>query len=285
MNTQRIVVLGLAVVAAMGAALLVRGMMGGGTPKVAASVAPQVKMSEVLVASEPLLPGQKLDPAKLRWQSWPAKAVDASFITHDAVASIGDVAKDTVVRVPVLANQPVTNTAIVHADAAGFMAAMLQPGMRALSIAVSTDSGAGGFILPNDRIDLLLMQKSNNNAARVRILTILKAVRVLAMDQTFKEGKDQKTVLAKSATLEVTPAQAELVTKAAALGQLSLALRPLDSGDDAALTAKDRDSQRQVALSDSFGGEGGPGRHGPLIIRYGIANSTANDTEASQRPQ
>ena len=287
MNTQRIVVLGLAVVAAVGAALLVRGMMGGGTPKVIASVAPpQMKMSEVLVASEALLPGQKLDPAKLRWQSWPAKAVDASFITQDSVASIDDVAKNTVVRVPVLANQPVTNTAIAHGDAAGFMAAMLQPGMRALSIAVSTDSGAGGFILPNDRVDLLLTQKSNDNPPRVRILTILKAVRVLAMDQTYKEEKDQKTVLAKSATLELTPAQAELVTKASALGQLSLALRPLDSQDDAALTAADRDGQRQISLSDSFGGNGRRAT-GPLIIRYGVAAKAGNgnNSENQRTPQ
>ena len=86
---------------------------------------------------------------------------------------------------------------------------------------------------------------------------------------------------------DLLPAQAELVTKASALGQLSLALRPLDSDDDAALTAKDRDGQRQVALSDSFGGEGGPLRRGPLIIRYGIANTPANgnSAEASQRPQ
>ena len=287
MNTQRIVVLGLAVVAAVGAALLVRGMMGGGTAKVIASVAPpQMKMSEVLVASEALLPGQKLDPAKLRWQSWPAKAVDASFITQDTVASIDDVAKNTVVRVPVLANQPVTNTAIVHGDAAGFMAAMLQPGMRALSIAVSTDSGAGGFILPNDRVDLLLTQKSNDNPPRVRILTILKAVRVLAMDQTYKEEKDQKTVLAKSATLELTPAQAELVTKASALGQLSLALRPMDVGDDAARTAEASDSQHPVLLSDTFGGNGRGA--GPLIIRYGIAANAAgngNTSETQRAPQ
>src|SRR5471032_1243209 len=111
MNTQRIVVLGLALVAAVGAALLVRGMMGGGTPKVIASVAPQVKLSEVLVASQNLLPGQKLDAAKLRWQQWPAKAVDASFITHDAVASIEEAVKNTVVRAPILANQPITTSA------------------------------------------------------------------------------------------------------------------------------------------------------------------------------
>ena len=287
MNTQRIVVLGLALVAAVGAALLVRGMMGGGTPQVAASIAPQVKMSEVLVASENLLPGQKLDANKLRWEKWPSRSVDPSFITHDAVASIDDAVKNTVVRAPILANQPVATSVIVHADAAGFMAAMLQPGMRAVSITVNTDSGAGGFILPNDRVDLLMTQKSTESPPRVRTLTILSAVRVLAVDQTYKEAKDQKTVLAKSATLELTPAQVELVTKAAAIGQLSLALRPLNSADDAALTAKDRArtqvAQRLVELSDSFGEGSKP--NGPIVIRYGFAARVAVDGNNSDVQQ
>jgi pilus assembly protein CpaB len=285
MNTKRIIGLGLALVAAVGLALVVRGMMGGGTPKVVASVVapPTIKMSEVLVASENLQPGQKLEASKLRWQPWPAKAVDASFVTHDAVVSIDAAVKNTVVRAPILANQPVTTGAIVHADAAGFLAATLQPGMRALSIAVNTDSGAGGFILPNDRVDLLLTQKSNDNPPRVRTLTILSAVRVLAMDQVFKEEKDQKTVLAKNATLELTPAQTELVTKAAAMGQLSLALRPLDAADDAALTAGARADRQVRALPDSFGDGGDAKPTGPVIIRYGIAARMTAD--GNQVPQ
>jgi pilus assembly protein CpaB len=283
MNTQRIVVLGLALVAAVGAALVVRGMMGGGTPKVVASVPPAVKMSEVLVASENLTPGQKLDASKLRWQQWPAKAVDPSFITHDAVSSIDEAVKNVVVRAPILSNQPVSSTAIVHGDAAGFMAAMLQPGMRAVSISVSTDSTAGGFILPNDRVDLMMTQKSTENPPRVRTLTILKAVRVLAVDQTPKQEKDQKSILGKTATLELTPEEAELVTKAAAIGQLSLSLRPLDAMDDVALTPEEHGGaakvEREVTLSDSFG-EGGnaPGKpNGPVIIRYGISARVAVD--------
>jgi pilus assembly protein CpaB len=290
MNTQRIVVLGLALVAAVGAALVVRGMMGGGTPKVVASVPPQVKMSEVLVASENLIPGQKLDASKLRWQQWPAKAVDPSFITHDAVASIDEAVKNVVVRAPILSNQPVASTAIVHGDAAGFMAAMLQPGMRAVSISVSTESGAGGFILPNDRVDLLMTQKSTENPPRVRTLTILKAVRVLAVDQVFKEEKDQKTVLAKTATLELTPEEAEVVTKAAAIGQLSLSLRPLDAMDDVALAPEEHGAAKvphEVGISDNFG-EGGGGESkpsGPVIIRYGVTARVAvggNNSDVQQ---
>jgi pilus assembly protein CpaB len=296
MNTKRIVGLGLALVAAVGLALLARGLMGGGTPKVAAqAIAPTVKISEVLVAGENLQPGEKLDAGKLRWQEWPAKAVDASFITHDAVTSIDDAVKNTVVRAPILANQPITTTAIVHADTAGFMAATLNPGMRAVSIPITTESGAGGFILPNDRVDVLMTQKSTENPPRVRTLTVLSAVRVLAVDQTAKEEKDQKTVLAKTATLELTPAKAELLTKAAALGQISLALRPLDTADDAALSAQDRAGARPARggaapddafLSDSFGEGGGPKKpNGPVVIRYGVTSRIAVDGNNSDVQQ
>src|SRR6185437_8254922 len=159
MNTQRLVVLGLAVVAAGGAALLVRGMLGGGTPQVAAKAAPNIAMSEVLVAASNLEPGQALKPELVRWQKWPTASVDASFITHEAAGSEENAVKGTVVRAPILSGQPIVTTAIVHGDQSGFMAATLSDGMRAISIPISTDSGAGGFILPNDRVDVLLTRK------------------------------------------------------------------------------------------------------------------------------
>src|SRR5579862_8651194 len=163
MNTKRLIVLGFALVAASGVALLVRGMAGGGTPKAEAKLPPPVAMSEVLVANSNLQPGQAITPDLVRWQKWPASSVDSSFIVHASVANLDDAVKGTVVRTPLVAGQPITNTEIVHANAAGFMAAMLNPGMRAVSITISTDSGAGGFILPNDRVDIILTQKSSEN--------------------------------------------------------------------------------------------------------------------------
>ena len=219
MNTKRIIVLGFALVAASAAALLARGLMGGGTPKVEAKIAPApvIAMSEVLVANSNIQPGLTLTPDMVKWQSWPASAVDASFITHAAAPSLEDAVKGTVVRVPLYAGQPITTLAIVHGASAGFMAAQLQPGMRAVSITISVDSGAGGFILPNDRIDLMLTTKTNDSPPHVTVKTILGDVRVLAVDQTFKEDKDTKTVVGKTATLELTPEQAELVAAAQTL--------------------------------------------------------------------
>ncbi|HJR56008.1 MAG TPA: Flp pilus assembly protein CpaB [Rhizomicrobium sp.] len=285
MNTQRLVVLGLALVAACGAAFLVRGMMGGGTPQVVASAAPTVKMSEVLVAAEPLQPGQPLDAAKVRWEKWPAASVSSTFVTRDAVDSAEDVVKDTVVRAPILKDQPVTTSAIVHGKEAGFMAATLTPGMRAVAILVSTEAGAGGFILPNDHVDLILTQKSNDNPPRVRARTFMRSVRVLAVDQVYKEEKDQRTVLAKTATLELTPAQAETVSRAQGMGQISLSLRPL-SAEDAVATANGASAPAREPAGDPLSDmpdSNGPSRPLVAIIRYGIA--AKDGSEAQQNVQ
>src|SRR6185503_21206208 len=109
MNTKRIIVLCVAGVMAIVAALLARGMMGGGTPKVEAKIAPQMPMSDVLVANGNLQPGQALAADMVRWQKWPASSVDASFVTKSSVGGIDDVVKGTVVRLPLMSGQPITN--------------------------------------------------------------------------------------------------------------------------------------------------------------------------------
>ena len=262
MNTKRIIVLGVAVVAATAAALLARSMIGGGTPKAQAKIAPPpIAMSEVLVASANIQPGLALKPEMVKWQNWPTSAVDASFITHAAAPNLADALKDTVVRVPLYTGEPISNTAIVHGDAAGFMAARLEPGMRAVSIVISVDSGAGGFILPNDRVDVMLATKTGGTPPHVKVKTILGDVRVLAVDQTFAQDKNTKTVVGKTATLELTPVQAELVAAAENTGTISLSLRGL--GDNQA-----------VASARAPGGDDGP----VSVIRYGIMKSNDSFT-------
>ena len=259
MNTKRIIVLGVALVAASAAALLARGIMGGGTPKVEAKIAPPpIAMSEVLVASSNIQPGLALTTDMVKWQSWPQSAVDASFITHASAPNLDEAIKNTVVRVPLYAGQPISNTSIVHGNATGFMAAQLQPGMRALSITISVDSGAGGFILPNDRVDLMLSTRTNDTPPRVKVKTILSDVRVLAVDQTFAEDKNTKTVVGKTATLELTPSQAELVAAAQGSGTLSMSLRGLG----------DNDAQASIKPVD-----------GPVsVIRYGVERANDNSS-------
>jgi len=268
MNTQRIIVLGFALVAAGGAAFLVRGMLGGGAQVAAAKPAPQIAMSEVLVANVNLTPGQALTAEQIRWQKWPTADVDPSFIIHEGASNEEQLVKDTVVRALILPGQPITKNAIVHGDASGFMAASLTEGMRAISIAISTDSGAGGFILPNDRVDVILTRKPTNGGGRSTAKTILTNLRVLAVDQTFKQEKDARTVVGRTATVEVTPEQAETISAATQSGQLSLSLRALTDGGATSLNNPDNRNlapkKRTAVVTDE----------GPVsVIRYGITGN------------
>lgn len=266
MNTPRLLILGVAALAAAGAALLARGLLGGGTPKVAAAIAPpSMSTSEVLVASTDLLPGQHLSGSQVRWQKWPRAALDANFITDRNTPTPEAAVQGTVVRQPIVAGEPITAQKIVRTDATGAMAATLTPGMRAVSMAVTADSGAGGFILPNDRVDVILTGHAAENQSAFRTVTVLSNVRVLALDQTFKEDKDQKVLVAKTATLEVTPAQAEIVAWAQATGTLTLALRGLADSTASSLA--------ESALANSAGatGAGGP----VAIIRYGVGHPSS----------
>jgi pilus assembly protein CpaB len=268
MNTQRIIVLGFALVAAGGAAFLVRGMLGGGAPVAAAKPGPQIALSEVLVANVNLTPGQALTAEQIRWEKWPTSTVDPSFITHEGAGNEEQLVKGTVVRAMILPGQPITKNAIVHGDASGFMAATLIEGMRAISIAINTDSGAGGFILPNDRVDVILTRKPNSSGGRSTAKTILTNLRVLAVDQTFKQEKDTRTVIGRTATIEVSPEQAETIAASAQSGQLSLVLRPLTDGAAISLNNPDHRNlapkKRTAVMTDD----------GPVsVIRYGIIGS------------
>ena len=155
MDRTRIIVLAVAAVAAGAVALLARSLLGGGTTTTAAAPGPRITMSEVLVAAGDLTPGSQLTPASVRWQEWPKPSVDPSFITRDAAPDLSKVVQGAVVRSPMMTGEPLTTTKFVHAGTAGFLSAQLMPGMRAVSIAISVDTGAGGFILPNDRVDIL----------------------------------------------------------------------------------------------------------------------------------
>lgn len=263
MNMPRMLVLGLAVVAAGVAALLARGLMGGGTPHAAANTAPQpaIEVQQVLVASSALQPGQPLNPTMVHWQKWPKSDVDSSFITQDQAPDLTAALSGTVVRAPMVEGEPLTTSKFVHSDAAGFLAATLGPGKRAMSIPITTESGAGGFILPNDRVDIMMTEQISDNPRRFRAIVVLTDIRVLAMDQTFKQDKDQKVVLAKTATLELSPEQARIVVKAQAAGPLSLSLRALG----------DTSNSGPVATNDDA-----PSGSGVTVIRFGVVPTGAN---------
>lgn len=236
MNTRRLVVLLLAAGAAGAVAFMVRGLVGGGTKQAEAKVAPApIAISQVLVAATRLDPGKPVLPDQVRWQAWPQQAIDSSFIRHSAGTTPAMIVEGMVVRAPMVEGEPVTFAKIVKSHSAGFMAATITPGMRAISIAVSVASVAGGFILPNNRVDINLTQVAGDNPKHGITRTVLTDVRVLAIDQVI-ENRDQKAAAdVKTVTLELTPDQARTMASAQAMGVLSLSLRSL--GDELATNA------------------------------------------------
>lgn len=238
MNAMRIGILALALVAAGLAAFLARSLVSDEKPQV---VVPQIieqPMAEVLVAASDLALGQRVSKGDLAWQPWPEDAVTSAYITQDVQPNAFDVFGGAIARSPILAGEPITSGKLVSFENAGFMSALISPGMRAVSTKISPETGAGGFILPNDRVDVIVTMRLRSGSTEedggnngYRSETILRNVRVLAIDQTFKEVEGEQVVVGKTATLEMLPAQAEGFALAAAQGEISLALRSLaDTG-------------------------------------------------------
>jgi pilus assembly protein CpaB len=236
MNTRRLLVLLLAAGAAGVVALMVRGMVGGGAKQAEAKVQPPpLEVAQVLVAATRLEPGKAVTADAVHWQGWPVKAIDPSFIRQTPGATPASIVEGMVVRAPMVAGEPVTFAKIVKSQGGGIMAATIAPGMRAISIPVSVAAVAGGFILPNNRVDIIVTMVVGDNPKRGMTRTVLSDVRVAAIDQAA-DRPDQKAVSdVRTVTLEVTPEQANTIATAQAMGTLSLTLRSL--GDEKTETA------------------------------------------------
>jgi pilus assembly protein CpaB len=176
--------------------------------------------------------GQKVSPGDVQWQEWPANAATGNFIRKNDRPDAIEKLSGSIARAPFVTGEPIREAKLVNANGAGFMAAILPSGMRAISTQISPETGAGGFILPNDRVDVILTQRDRaaEKATGSEVQTsetILSNVRVLAIDQTVQEKNGQKVVVGKTATLELSPRQVETLTLAQHLGSLSLALRSI----------------------------------------------------------
>jgi pilus assembly protein CpaB len=274
MNVTRVVVLGVAALAAGGAALIVRSMIGGAPPDAVASTPPPVITSDVLVASTTVPPGRPLQVGSVRWDPWPKTSVSDAFITRDEQPEMAKAVESMIVRSPLVAGQPITPLNTVRSDVTGFLAATLMPGMRAVAMPVEANTGAGGFLLPNDRVDVILTHdvSGGNGGDKVwRSDTIIEDVRLLAIDQTATPesapppapaggaaaAPNTDSKVGKVATLELTARQAEILHRARAVGSLYLTLRSLGDSDG-----------RASVGTTAFGGAAAGPTH--LIIRYGI---------------
>lgn len=231
MDKKKVALLVGAMVVAIGTALAARSLfVGAAAPK--AEAAQQVpKGPKVLVAQRGLPVGTIITADSVSYQQWPKEMIqDAYYIDGES-----DINKllGTVVRYPITAGQPVTQGALVKPGDRGFLAAALGPGMRAVTIPVSKQTGVAGFIFPGDHVDLVLTQQvrpTDGGDTLKTAETIIRNLRVLATDQsTETETENGKTVVktATTVTLEVTPKLAEKIAVADNVGKLSLSLRSL----------------------------------------------------------
>jgi pilus assembly protein CpaB len=227
MKAARIVVLAIAV-GAGGIAALLAGRSEK-PPPVKHAVLPKVASVDVLVAKSDIPVGNTVSPGDVEWQAWPASAEKGNFIRKSNRPNAIQKLSGMIARAPFVAGEPIREAKLVDAKGSGFMAAILPHGMRAVSTQISPETGAGGFILPNDHVDVILTRRDAGKGAGAQqgSETILSNVRVLAIDQNVAEKNGRKVVIGKTATLELAPQQAETLALAQHLGTLSLALRSI----------------------------------------------------------
>lgn len=256
MNTARIVVLAIAVCAGGAAAYLA----SGSDPQPTIAEKSTLDTTDVLIARGDIGLGQTVTGDDLKWQPWPSEATSSSFIRRNDQPEAMTHIVGSIARSPFLAGEPIRETKLVKGNGSGFMAAILPTGMRAISTEISPETGAGGFILPNDKVDVILIkrERASDRAGGNELInseTILSNVRVLAIDQTVGEKDGQKVVVGKTVTLELKPEQAEALARARQSGTLSLALRSLVDANQQGKSTEDG------------------GRDSVNVVRYGVSTT------------
>ena len=188
--------------------------------------------TQILVAKKNLPMGQFLKPEDVEWRAWPKEGAAPTYYLKGKVEKTSLIG--AVVRRGIAAGEPISEGKVARPGDQGFLAAVLEPGMRAVTVPINTSSGVAGFVFPGDRVDLLLTAEIKNaddgSGKRFATETVLTKLRVLAMDQRVNDIENTPKV-SKTITFEVTPKQAEMIAVADKLGQLSLSLRSLAAED------------------------------------------------------
>ena len=207
-------------------------------PILASAPAPApLETEDVLIAAQALALGKTIAPEDLAWVAWPRTLVAEHAIRRSSAPKAREDMTGALVRMSMLKGEPVRFEKIVRTNGASMLAAMLPQGYRAVAITIDAQgaTSAGGFILPNDRVDIIRTIARNDaqrpGEGRIESETLIANVRVLAIGQNIQERNGERVVTGSNATLEVDPSQAELLAQAQRSGQISLALRSIaDTG-------------------------------------------------------
>ncbi|MBV8567856.1 MAG: Flp pilus assembly protein CpaB [Methylobacteriaceae bacterium] len=263
MKPARIAVAGIAVAAGVGAML-----MFGKTPQVPVPViqaAPAIETDDVMVAARDLSMGDVITDADIAFQAWPRGSTSAAAIRKTDSPNIVEDIKGSVARANFLSGEPLRRDKLVKGPNAGFLSAILPSGARAVAINIDSrgSTSAGGFILPNDHVDIIHTYRDAeaSKAAGADVYgseVILTNVRVLAIGPNIQEKNGEKVVTGETATLELDSRQSQVITLAQRVGQLSLVLRSMLDANQGAEVAKNNDDDSDLT-----------------IIRYGIAAQAA----------
>jgi len=258
MKRARVIVLAIAITAALGAAWIARAIVSQ-TPEVK-EIETTVGATDVLVAAKDINLGDSVRANDFRWQQWPVAGVTPGLITKDAEPDAPSELSGAVARAPFITGEPIKEQKLIKISEGGVMAAILPSGMRAISTPIREETAAGGFILPNDRVDVILSYKMRVGRKEESVSeAVLRNVRVLAIGQALENKDGEKVATGKTATLELSPRQAEVLTLAQSMGEISLSLRSL------------ADTVPGQAESEaSIGEESGSVK----ILKYGIPSRT-----------
>jgi len=267
MNKTRLIALLLAIGAAGGAAMLMKNLTAQNTAQPQAVVREKVEKADVLTVAKDIGQGQKISAKALAWTPWPKNMVTDFMVTRTSQPDALEKFAGKRSLAKLYAGEPFLPKKALSSTDGGVLAAMLPKGMRAISVGISVTTGAGGFIMPNDRVDVLLTRTIGE---RKITDVVLSNVRVLAIDQMLQTGKDGEETASseiKTATLELKPHQAEILAKAESMGQLSLALRSAKEGESKLGDAGPRLSPKYAR---SNGGE-------VRILRFGVPRTQASN--------
>ncbi len=271
MSKMRIVMFGLALGSAAVAGILAKGVIGK-KPKVETQVVTKIETVDVLVAGADVQVGEKLGPGTITWKSWPEDNVLDVMITRDEMPAAEQELAEARASGPIFMGEAIIEKKYVKAGSGGFMSAILPKGMRAISMAISPRSSAGGFILPNDRVDILLTKKLPGQNAIVKSETVISNVRVLAINQILRKVQEGDEVALKeveTATFELTQLQAEVLAKVETEGELALALRSIAENDG-------KDMEQGPQLADKYKGGSKQRSTDTVFIRAGIETYSTN---------
>ncbi len=271
MSKMRVVMFVLAIGSAIVAALLAKGVIGR-KPDIQVTEVVAVKTSDVLVVAKDVLMGEKFANGTLAWKSWPTDNVVPTMITKDTKPEAIKEYTDARARIAIYQGETVMDRKVLLPGKGGFMSSIIPKGMRAISVSISARSSAGGFILPDDRVDVILTRKAgqggNANSKAVSSETVISNVRVLAVNQVYQPKGEADTVTVdkgENATIEVTLHQAEVIEMVESSGELSLALRSIAENDGKKL----EEIMPKLAEKFELGGSGKQISTDTLYLRYG----------------